>query len=106
MKSDDVEVKGHSAGGDVLERLPTEATRNELIAPEKSEYRHGTHIRHLWYCSNCETSFESLESIPVEAMTTDNIFPSSVIVNESWRPSGYRHLCCPSRVRRRVFKVT
>jgi hypothetical protein len=40
-----------------------------LIAPENSEYRHGTHIRHQWHCSNCETSFESLESIPVEAMT-------------------------------------
>ena len=35
--------------------------KDELIAPERSEYRHGTHIRHLWYCSNCETSFESLE---------------------------------------------
>jgi hypothetical protein len=53
--------------------------KDELIAPEKSEYRHGTHIRHLWYCSNCETSFESLESIPVEAMTTDDIFPSTVV---------------------------
>jgi uncharacterized protein with PIN domain len=42
--------------------------KDELIAPERSEYRHGTHIRHLWYCSNCETSFESLESIPVEAI--------------------------------------
>jgi hypothetical protein len=53
--------------------------RDELIAPEKSEYRHGTHIRHQWYCSNCETSFESLESIPVEAMTADDIFPSIVV---------------------------
>jgi hypothetical protein len=52
--------------------------KDELIAPERSEYRHGTHIRHLWYCSNCETSFESLESIPVEAMTADDIFPSTV----------------------------
>jgi len=34
--------------------------KDELIAPERSEYRHGTHIRHLWYCSNCETSFKSL----------------------------------------------
>jgi hypothetical protein len=49
--------------------------RDALIAPEKSEYRHGTHIRHQWYCPNCATSFESLESIPVEAMTTDDIFP-------------------------------
>jgi hypothetical protein len=52
--------------------------KDELIAPERSEYRHGTHIRHLWICSNCETSFESLESIPVEAMTADDIFPSMV----------------------------
>ena len=35
--------------------------KDELIAPERSEYRHGMHIRHLWNCSNCETSFESLE---------------------------------------------
>ena len=53
--------------------------RDDLIAPEKSEYRHGTHIRHQWYCANCEASFESLESIPVEAMTTDDIFPSIVV---------------------------
>ena len=32
--------------------------KEELIAPEKSEYHHGTHIRHLWYCANCETYFE------------------------------------------------
>jgi hypothetical protein len=49
-----------------------------LIAPEKSEYRHGTHIRHQWYCASCKNSFDSLESIPVEAMTTDDIFPASV----------------------------
>jgi hypothetical protein len=53
--------------------------KDELIAPERSEYRHDTHIRHLWYCSNCETSFESLESLPVEVMTTDDIFPSTVV---------------------------
>jgi hypothetical protein len=53
--------------------------KDELIAPERSEYRHGTQIRHMWYCSNCGTSFESLESIPVEAMTTDDIFPSTVL---------------------------
>jgi hypothetical protein len=53
--------------------------KEELIAPEKSEYHHGTHIRHLWYCANCETYFESIESIPVEAMTIDDIFPSIVV---------------------------
>ena len=30
----------------------------ELIAPDKSEYRAGTHIRHLWHCSNCSARFE------------------------------------------------
>ena len=29
----------------------------ELIAPDKSEYRAGTHIRHLWHCSNCSARF-------------------------------------------------
>ncbi len=53
--------------------------KDELIAPEKSEYHYGMHISHHWYCSNCETSFESLESIPVETMTADDIFPSTVV---------------------------
>ena len=30
----------------------------ELLAPDKSEYRAGTHIRHLWHCPNCSTRFE------------------------------------------------
>ncbi len=51
----------------------------DLMTPEKSEYCDGTHIRHLWLCPKCETSFESLESIPVEAMTTDDVFPSTVL---------------------------
>jgi hydrogenase maturation factor HypF (carbamoyltransferase family) len=51
----------------------------ELIAPDKSEYRSGTHIRHLWHCSNCSARFESIEQIPVEAMTADDIFPSLLV---------------------------
>ena len=35
----------------------------ELIAPDKSEYRAGTHIRHLWHCSNCSARFESIVSV-------------------------------------------
>jgi hypothetical protein len=50
-----------------------------LIAPDKSEYRAGTHIRHLWYCPNCSARFEPIEQIPVEAMTTDDIFPSLLV---------------------------
>jgi hypothetical protein len=40
----------------------------ELIAPDKSEYRAGTHIRHLWHCSNCSARFESIEQIPVDRL--------------------------------------
>ena len=51
----------------------------ELIAPDKSEYSAGTHIRHLWHCPKCSARFESIEQIPVEAMTTDDIFPSLLV---------------------------
>jgi hypothetical protein len=51
----------------------------ELLAPDKSEYRAGTHIRHLWHCPNCSTRFESIEQIPVEAMTADDILPSLLV---------------------------
>jgi uncharacterized protein with PIN domain len=51
----------------------------ELIAPDRSEYRNGMHIRHLWHCPKCAASFESIKQIPVEAMTTDDIFPSIVV---------------------------
>lgn len=50
----------------------------ELIAPDKSEYRAGMHIRHLWHCPKCAARFESIEQIPVEAMTTDDVFLSRV----------------------------
>jgi hypothetical protein len=51
----------------------------ELIAPDKSEYRADTHIRHLWHCPKRSTRFESMEQIPVEAMMTDDIFPSLLV---------------------------
>ena len=51
----------------------------ELLAPDKSEYRAGTHIRHLWHCPNCSTRFESIEQIPLETMTTDDIFPALLV---------------------------
>jgi hypothetical protein len=53
--------------------------KEELIAPDKSEYRVGTDIRHLWHCPNCSARFESIEQIPVELMTTDDIFPSLLV---------------------------
>jgi hypothetical protein len=33
----------------------------ELIAPDVSEYRGDTHVRHLWHCSKCSARFESIE---------------------------------------------
>ena len=33
---------------------------NELIAPERSEYRDGRHIRHLWRCGKCDCCFEDI----------------------------------------------
>jgi hypothetical protein len=52
----------------------------EQIAPDKSEYRAGTHIpHHLWHSSNCSPRFESIEQIPIEVMMADDIFPSLLI---------------------------
>jgi transcriptional regulator NrdR family protein len=53
---------------------------NELIAPEKSELRDGKYIRHAWLCPKCSDSFETLESLPVEAMTADDVVPSPLVV--------------------------
>ncbi len=55
----------------VLERRPSFGINcircsNELIAPEKSEYHHGSHIRHLWLCLKCMTGFESIEATPAD----------------------------------------
>jgi hypothetical protein len=46
---------------------------NPLIAPSKSEYDDGGHIRHTWICSNCSTCFDSLEQVPIEEMTSDDV---------------------------------
>ena len=35
---------------------------NELIAPERSEYRDERRIRHLWHCWKCDCSFEVIAS--------------------------------------------
>ena len=51
----------------------------ELIAPDKSEYRADTHIRHLWHCPKCSVRFEPIEQIPVEVMIADDIFPALLV---------------------------
>ncbi len=35
---------------------------NELIAPERSEYRDEGQICHFWHCSRCDCSFEVIPS--------------------------------------------
>jgi hypothetical protein len=52
---------------------------NELFAPVKSEYRDGGHILHMWFCLKCTTCFDSLEQIPVEDMTADDVVPALVV---------------------------
>jgi DNA-directed RNA polymerase subunit RPC12/RpoP len=52
---------------------------NELIAPEKSELRDGRYIGHLWLCPKCHAKFETLESVPVEALTADDVAPTLLV---------------------------
>lgn len=52
---------------------------NKLIAPAKSEFREGADIRHTWLCPNCTTSFDLLEQIPVEEMTSDDVAPLAIV---------------------------
>jgi hypothetical protein len=41
---------------------------DELIAPERSEYRDEGQIRHFWHCSRCDCSFEVIPSAQAEAI--------------------------------------
>jgi hypothetical protein len=52
---------------------------NELIAAEKSELHDGKYIRDAWLFLKCSDRFDTLESVPVETMTADDIVPSPVI---------------------------
>jgi hypothetical protein len=56
---------------------------NKLTAPVKSECRDGGHIHHMWFCPNCTTGFDSLEQIPVEEMTIDDVAPPLLV---AWSP--------------------
>jgi hypothetical protein len=52
---------------------------NKLTAPVKSEFRDGGHIHHMWFCPKCTTCFDSLEQIPVEDMTADDVVPPLLV---------------------------
>ena len=41
---------------------------NELIAPERSEYRDEGQIRHFWHCSTCDCSFEVIPSAQAKSI--------------------------------------
>ena len=41
---------------------------NELIAPERSEYRDERHVLHLWSCPKCDRSFEVIWSTDAKSI--------------------------------------
>jgi hypothetical protein len=47
---------------------------NELIAPERSEYRHERHILHLWRCWKCDCCFEVI--LPADTKSIKDIMRS------------------------------
>ena len=54
---------------------------NELIAPERSEYRNERQVRHLWRCRKCDCCFETI--VNTESMEDnapgDDVFPSRLV---------------------------
>ena len=71
----------------VSERRPTFGINcvrcdNELIAPERSEYRHDSDIRHLWHCPKCDFYFATVVETASDVMTRDDIFPSLSVGEE------------------------
>jgi hypothetical protein len=41
---------------------------NELVAPERSEYRDDRQIRHFWHCSICDCSFEVIPTVHTKSI--------------------------------------
>jgi len=46
---------------------------DELIAPERSEYRDQRQVRHLWHCWECDFCFESVVSFPADTKSIERI---------------------------------
>jgi hypothetical protein len=55
---------------------------NELVAPERSEYRDERHVLHLWRRSRCDRSFEVIWSA---VGTMPRRLPTAVIVASAGR---------------------
>ena len=47
---------------------------NELIAPERSEYRAERHVLHIWRCPKCDRSFEVIWSADSKSVTDISAF--------------------------------
>ena len=47
---------------------------NELIAPERSEYRDERHVLHIWRCPKCDRSFEVIWSADLKSVTDISAF--------------------------------
>ena len=44
-----------------------------LIAPERSEYVGAGKIHHAWQCSRCDHKFETLDPVPLTALSSELI---------------------------------
>jgi hypothetical protein len=47
---------------------------NQLIAPERSEYRDERHVLHIWRCEKCDRSFEDIWSADKKCVTDISTF--------------------------------
>ena len=52
---------------------------NELIAPERSEYRNERQVHHIWRCGECNFRFESVVLFPAIDKSMRDITTGAVI---------------------------
>ena len=52
---------------------------NELIAPERSEYRNERQVHHVWHCPKCSACFGSLVVFPADTKSMRDIKTGKVI---------------------------
>jgi hypothetical protein len=52
---------------------------NELIAPERSEYRNERQVHHVWHCPKCNACFGSLVAFPADTKSMRDIKTGKVI---------------------------
>ena len=77
---------------------------NELIAPERSEYRNERQIRHLWHCPKCDCSFEVIRRYKSTQDYEKDRRYSHVAVASSLGQFGEQHKATP-RVSRHAARL-